>query len=222
MEELTVNPLLKIQGYDAKRSGPLEIMAEIGGIERNVVIDTGAEVNVIAKDFVNQNAWKHLVKEHKEEILGISNQPITTDGKLVLEVSIKGRTVPVEFIIVPVTNIIAILGIEFAREHQVKLEFRPKKSQMKWKPNGKGKPRMVPLIINTHAPQLTVRRKVKLINKATKQNVQMQPRHYLNQTTKEKEKEVTECCKQEYPRARRASYGLPTKSLPLASYLALP
>jgi len=76
-----VNPLLKIQGNDAKRSGPLEIIAEIGGVERNVVIDTGAEVNVIAKDFVTQNAWKNLVKEHKEEILGISNQALMTDGK---------------------------------------------------------------------------------------------------------------------------------------------
>ena len=50
-----------------------------------MVIDTGAEVNVIVKDFVNENAWKNLVKEHKEEILGISNQPLMTDGKTGIE-----------------------------------------------------------------------------------------------------------------------------------------
>ena len=151
-----VNPLLKIQGNDAKRSGPLEIIAEIGGVERNVVIDTGAEVNVIAKDFVTQNAWKNLVKEHKEEILGISNQPLMTDGKLVLNVSVRGKDVPVEFIIVPVTNIFAILGMDFIQKHQVQLEFKAKEPQMKWRPNGKGKLRKVPLVINTQAPHLTI------------------------------------------------------------------
>jgi hypothetical protein len=154
---------LKIQGYDAKRSGPLEIIAEVGGVQRNIVVDTGSELNVIAKDFVNQNAWKDLVKEHKEEILGISDQPIMTDGKLVLGVCINGPTVPVEFIIVPVTNIYAILGINFIRQHSVKLEFHPIRSQMKWRPNNKGKLRIVPLIINTAAPHLTVRRKNNLL-----------------------------------------------------------
>jgi hypothetical protein len=164
-EELVVKPpLLKTQGYDAKRSGPLEIIAEIGGVQRNVVIDTGSELNVIAKDFVHQNAWKNLVKEHKEEILGINEQPITTDGKLVLGVSINGPTVPVEFIIVPVTNIHAILGINFIRDHRVTLEIDPKKNRMKWRPNGKGKLRTVPLIINNTVPHLTIKRKNTLEN----------------------------------------------------------
>ena len=113
-------------------------------------------LNVIVKIFVNENAWKNLVKEHKEEILGISNQPITTDGKLVLNVSIRGKDVPVEFIIVPVTNIFAILGMEFIKRHQVQLEFKAKRPQMKWHPNGKGKLRIVPLVINTQASHLSI------------------------------------------------------------------
>src|SRR6185436_11342354 len=98
-ESLVNPPLLRLQGHDAKRSGPLEIMAELGGVQRGVVIDTGAEINVIARDFVWQNGWKKLVKEHKEEILGITNQVIESDGKLVLDITILGATVPVEFLV---------------------------------------------------------------------------------------------------------------------------
>ncbi|CAG8645933.1 9849_t:CDS:2, partial [Paraglomus occultum] len=133
--ELSGNPpLLRLQGHDARRSGPLEIIAELGGVQRNVVIDTGAEINVIARDFVWQNGWKNMVKEQKNEILGISNQVIKSDGKLVLEVSIKGATVPVEFLVVPVTNIYAILGIEFVKAHDVELKFNKDESYMKWRP----------------------------------------------------------------------------------------
>ena len=87
---------MRLQGHDAKRSGPLEIIAELGGVQRNVIIDTGAEVNVIARDFVWQNSWKKNIKEQKEEILGIANQVIETDGTLVLDESIKRATVPVK------------------------------------------------------------------------------------------------------------------------------
>ncbi|CAG8669648.1 3312_t:CDS:2, partial [Paraglomus brasilianum] len=135
VEEFTKNPLYKVQGCDAKRSGPLEIIAEIGGVQRRVVIDTGAEINVIARDFVWQNAWKKLVEEQKEEILGISNQVIIADGKLVLDVTIDGATIPVEFLVVPITNVYAILGIEFIRKYDVQLIFKSDDSQMKWRPN---------------------------------------------------------------------------------------
>ena len=161
VEEFTKNPLYKVQGCDAKRSGPLEIIAEIGGVQRRVVIDTGAEINVIARDFVWQNAWKKLVEEQKEEILGISNQVIIADGKLVLDVTIDGATIPVEFLVVPITNVYAILGIEFIRKYDVQLIFKSDDSQMKWRPNKDKKLRKVPLIINTQAPQLSIRKKSK-------------------------------------------------------------
>jgi len=152
-------PLLRLQGHDAKRSGPLEIIAELGGVQRNVIIDTGAEVNVIARDFVWQNSWKKNIKEQKEEILGIANQVIETDGILVLDISIKGATVPVKFLVVPVTNIFAILGIEFIKAHDVELKFKGNDSYMKWRPSKKDKLRQVPLLINTQAPHLGVWKK---------------------------------------------------------------
>lgn len=164
MGEQGSEPLLfKIQGRDAMRSGPLELMAEVGGVVRNVVIDTGAEVNVIAQDFVWQNAWKEKVKVHKEKILGISNTPIVTDGKLELDVSIQGATVTVTFLVIPITNVFAILGIDFAQKHEVRLEFKPKNPRMIWRPNGQGKLREVPLTINTQAPQLSIRRQTDFI-----------------------------------------------------------
>jgi len=173
MEEKDSKPLLlKNQGHNAKRSGPLEIVAEIGGVQRGVVIDTGAEINVIARDFVWQNGWKKLVKEHKEEILGITNQVIESDGKLVLDITILGATVPVEFLVVPVTNVYAILGIEFANKYEVKLKFKRGNNQLKWRPNKNEKLRKVPLIINTQAPQLSVKRKVKFVQSLNSQNGQ--------------------------------------------------
>jgi hypothetical protein len=55
-KELCSNPpLLRLQGHDAKRSGPLEIIVEIGGVQRNLVIDTGTEINRLARDIVWQN-----------------------------------------------------------------------------------------------------------------------------------------------------------------------
>jgi len=170
-ESLVNPPLLRLQGHDAKRSGPLEIMAELGGVQRNVVIDTGAEINVIARDFVWQNGWKNMVKEQKNEILGISNQVITADGKLVLEVSIRGATVPVEFLVLPINNIYAILGIEFIKAHDVELKFNGNESIMKWRPNKKEKLRQVPLSINTHAPHLGVWKKVNSTEEKQNNNV---------------------------------------------------
>jgi hypothetical protein len=137
----------------------MEIIAEIEGVQRNVIMDMGSELNAIARDFVYQNSWKSKVKEHKEEILGINNESITTDGKLILDVSIQGKSVPVEFVILPITNIFAILGVEFMRRHQMKFEFKPMNNQMKWRPNGKGKLRIVPLVINTGAPHFALKRK---------------------------------------------------------------
>jgi len=174
MEELCGNPpLFKIQGCDAKRSGPLEIVAEIGGVQRNVVIDTGAEINVIARDFVWQNAWKPLVKEQKEKILGIAEQVITSDGKLVLDISIQGATVPVEFLVVPLTNMYAILGIKFMEAHDVELKLRKKDSYMKWRPNKSGKLRQVPLIINTEGPQLSIIKTVNIIQTLNTQDAKL-------------------------------------------------
>jgi len=72
VKESLSNPLLlRLQGYAAMRNGPLEIIAELGGVQRNVIIDTGAEINVIARDFVWQNGWENMVKEQKNEILDI-------------------------------------------------------------------------------------------------------------------------------------------------------
>jgi len=125
-------------------------MAELGGVQRNVIIDTGAEINVIARDFVWQNGWKNMVKEQKNEILGIANQVIYSDGKLVLDVSIKGATVPVEFLVVPVTNIFAILGLEFIKAYDVELKFSGNESCMKWRPNKTKELRQVPLLSSSH------------------------------------------------------------------------
>jgi len=187
VEEFTKNPLYKVQGCNAKRSGPLEIIAEIGGVQRRVVIDTGAEINVIARDFVWQNAWKKLVEEQKEEILGISNQVIIADGKLVLDVTIDGATIPVEFLVVPITNVYAILGIEFIRKYDVQLIFKSDDSQMKWRPNKDKKLRKVPLIINTQAPQLSIRKKVKFIHLLKTPNGQanIQTKRKATKTTKQ-------------------------------------
>ena len=176
-------PLLRLQGHDAKRSGPLEIMAEIGGVQRNVVIDTGAEVNVIARDFVWQNAWKNMVKEQKNEILGIGSQVIQTDGKLVLDVSIRGATVSVEFLVVQVTNIYAILGIQFLNAHDVQIQLKGTESYMKWRPNKKDKLRQVPLLINTQAPHLGIR-KINLLKQTNTQDASKQS----NSTTKTQSK----------------------------------
>ena len=185
VEEFTKNPLYKVQGYDAKRSGPLEIIAEIGGVQRRVVIDTGAEINVIARDFVWQNAWKKMVKEQKEEILGISNQVITADGKLVLDVTIDGATISVEFLVVPITNVYAILGIEFIRKYDVQLNFKSDESQMKWRPNKNEKLRKVPLIINTQAPQLSIRKKVNFIHLLRNGQAKIQTKCKMAKTTKQ-------------------------------------
>lgn len=121
-----------------------------------MILDTGAEVNIIAQDFVWQNSWKERVKEQKNEILGISDQVIKTDGKLVLEVSIKGATVLVEFLVVPVTNVYAILGIDFIRSHNVQIICEMNECYMNWQPNQKGTPRQVPLVINTRTPHLKI------------------------------------------------------------------
>lgn len=213
MEELSGNPpLLRIQGYDAKRSGPLEIMAELGDVQRNVVIDTGAEVNVIARDFVWQNAWKDKVKEQKCEILGIANQVITTDGKLVLDVSIKGATVPIEFLVVPVTNVYAILGIEFIKAYDVELKFKGNNSYMKWRPNKKEKLRQVPLIINTQAPHLSVWKKVNtlhILNNKQQQQQQQQDASTIQTQPKTSSPAQTILFHSTRTTTRRTTYGLP-------------
>jgi len=118
---------------------------------------------VIARDFVWQNAWKHKIKEQENEILGIASQVIETDGTLVLEVSIKGATVPVEFLVVPVTNIYAILGIEFIKAYDVELKFKGNDSYMKWRPSKKDKLRQVPLLMNTQATHVGIGKKINLI-----------------------------------------------------------
>jgi len=63
---------------------------------------------------------------HKES-LGINKQSMITDGKTGTRCSINRPIIPVEFIIVLVTNVLATLGINFIRQPGIN----------KWRSNGK-------------------------------------------------------------------------------------
>ncbi|CAG8631884.1 5696_t:CDS:2, partial [Paraglomus occultum] len=108
----------KIYEDDKGHSGTvLEILAEIGNIERKVILDTGAEINVIASHIVQLNGWKERIRKNTEKFVGIRGIPTDVDGEITLSVHITNRTVQETFVVIPVRHIVAILGTGFMLKH---------------------------------------------------------------------------------------------------------
>src|SRR6185312_3063843 len=85
----------------------LEILAEIGNVERKVILDTGAEINVIASHIVQLNGWKDQIRKNTEKFVGIGGKPTDVDGEITLSVQLTNRTVHEMFEASAVRNITA-------------------------------------------------------------------------------------------------------------------
>jgi len=117
----------------------LEILAEIGNVERKVILDTGAEINVIASHIVQLNGWKDRIRKNTEKYVGIGGKPTDVDGEITLSVQLTNRTVHETFVVIPVRHIVAILGTSFMLRHGVKISYRKNGPQVWWRPNQTGR-----------------------------------------------------------------------------------
>src|SRR5437016_2420429 len=55
-------------------NGPPGILVELEGVERPVIIDTGADVNVISKKIVDSQGWTKFKQKTNEQIMGVNGQ----------------------------------------------------------------------------------------------------------------------------------------------------
>ncbi|CAG8600050.1 758_t:CDS:2 [Paraglomus brasilianum] len=96
------------------------------GMRQKVILDTGAEINVIASHIVQLNGWKDQIKKNTEKFVGIGGKPTDVDGEITLSVQLTNRTVHKMFVVIPVRHIVAILDTSLMLRHGVKISYKKK------------------------------------------------------------------------------------------------
>jgi hypothetical protein len=122
-------------------NGPPGILAEIQDVERPVIIDTGADINVISKKIVDAQGWTHKKESTTDTITGVNGTETSVEGTIKLPIEIDGWKAPelTEFIILDTDEFYALIGNEFLRKHGASISYEKKNPTFTWNANGKRK-----------------------------------------------------------------------------------
>ena len=63
-------------------NGSPGVLAEIQDVERPVIIDTGADINVISKKIVDSQGWTHRKKLTTDTITGVNGTETSIEGTI--------------------------------------------------------------------------------------------------------------------------------------------
>ena len=135
-------PLSNSHGGDGTSfNGPPGILAEIQDVERPVIIDTGADINVISKKIVDAQGWTHKKESTTDTITGVNGTEMSVEGTIKLPIEIDGWKAPelTEFIILDTDEFYALIGNEFLRKHGASVSYEKKNPTFTWNANGKRK-----------------------------------------------------------------------------------
>ena len=98
---------------------------KINGFLKYCLLDTGARINVIDEDVIKD--WKNVKRRLSEENVSCANgSPLTTRGKVILEVEIDKNVENVEFVVAVDLSPKIIAGIEMLTKFGIKLSKKMK------------------------------------------------------------------------------------------------
>lgn len=110
---------------------------ELGGVERSVIIDTGADVNVISRKIVDSQGWTKYKKKTTEQIMGVNGTTTETEGTIELPITIH-RWTPrkkIKFFVLDTSEFHALLGTGFLREYKCNLSYENDPPKFSWQDN---------------------------------------------------------------------------------------
>ena len=99
------------------------VKARIEGKEMDVLLDTGAGVNVVDSSTMELLRPPDEVKEFRGELRSVDGQPVTTEGITRLNLQLGPLKEQEEFVVVPHCEPSVILGLNFVKKHRMIFDF---------------------------------------------------------------------------------------------------
>src|SRR5438094_2099485 len=120
-------------GYSHVDNGPPGILVELEGVERSVIIDTGADINVISKKIVDSQGWTKFTQKNNEQIMGVNGQATETEGTIELQITIdRWKPKKVKFFVLDTNEFHALLGTGFLKKHKCSLSYENDPPKFSW------------------------------------------------------------------------------------------
>ena len=98
------------------------VKARIEGKEMDVLLDTGAGVNVVDSSTLESLRLDDMVEEFRGELRSVDGQPVTTKGLTRLNLQLGPLKEQEEFVVVPHCEPSVILGLNFLKKHKFIVE----------------------------------------------------------------------------------------------------
>ena len=99
------------------------VKARIEGKEMDVLLDTGAGVNVVDSSTLESLRRDDVVEEFCGELRSVDGQPVTTRGIVRLKLHLGPLKEQEEFVVVPHCEPSVILGMKFLKKHKFIVDF---------------------------------------------------------------------------------------------------
>ena len=99
------------------------VKARIEGKEMDVLLDTGAGVNVVDSSTLESLRLDDRVEEFRGELRSVDGQPVTTKGLTRLNLQLGPLKEQEEFVVVPHCEPSVILGLNFLKKHKFIVDF---------------------------------------------------------------------------------------------------
>ena len=99
------------------------VKARIEGREMDILLDTGAGVNVVDSSTMESLRPPDEVKEFRGELRSVDGQPVTTKGLTRLNLQLGPMKEQEEFVVVPHCEPTVILGLNFVKKHRMIFDF---------------------------------------------------------------------------------------------------
>ena len=99
------------------------VKARIEGKEMDILLDTGAGVNVVDSSTMESLRPPDAVEEFRGELRSVDGQPVTTKGLTRLTLQLGPMREQEEFVVVPHCEPSVILGLNFVRKHRMIFDF---------------------------------------------------------------------------------------------------
>ena len=99
------------------------VKARIEGREMDILLDTGAGVNVVDSSTMESLRPPDAVEEFRGELRSVDGQPVTTKGLTRLNLQLGPMKEQEEFVVVPHCEPSVILGLNFVKKHRMIFDF---------------------------------------------------------------------------------------------------
>ena len=105
-------------GRKERGGGGLIVQGEAQGASVQLLVDTGASVNLLSWAWWKINGTPHHLRQTTEEIYAVTGRPMELKGEVEIPLTLGSRTVETVFIVADMGNQ-AIIGAPFLRLHKL-------------------------------------------------------------------------------------------------------